>query len=123
MAGEGTFNDTLDGVLAALANPHRRAIIHAVALYPHSISALAQLRGLSLPAIHKHVVQLEEAGLLARRKIGRSNFLVLNQGALGGLQSWLAQFQTHWGSDGATLENYAEHLARSEEPPIPESDT
>ena len=54
-------SDALDALFAALANRHRREIIYALALQPHSITQLADMRGLSLPAIHKHIRVLEEA--------------------------------------------------------------
>ena len=103
----------LDLRFVALANPHRREMLRFLGLHPSTISELAGLRGLSLPAIHKHVRVLEEAGLVARRKVGRSNVLTLDPGGLRDLQDWLGQFNTWWGADGATLENYAVHLGSS----------
>lgn len=98
----------LDTVFSALANEHRRAIVRAVGLQPCSISQLARFRGLSLPAMHKHVGILEDAGLVTRRKVGRTTFLTLKRESLSVLQQWLDQYQTHWGSDQASLENYKE---------------
>lgn len=97
---------TLDKAFSALANSHRRAIITALSLQPLSISQLAEFEKLSLPAIHKHIALLEEAQLVHRRKIGRSNFLVINHVSLQLVQKWLLQHQTHWGSAKATLANY-----------------
>src|SRR3989338_4080577 len=100
----------LDNVFEALANKHRREIIYVLSLQPYSISQLAAMRGLSLPAIHKHIKLLEEAGLIIRKKVGQTNFLTLNRLSLRGLQDWLMQYHTYWGSDGETLENYAKYL-------------
>jgi len=100
-------NSSLDGVFDALANPHRRAILHALSLRPHSISQLASMRGLSLPAIHKHIVAMEQAELVIRRKSGRTNFLALNRAPLRQLQEWVGQFNPYWGDERETLENYA----------------
>lgn len=102
--------DDLSRVFDALANEHRREIIRMLALQPRSISQLAELRGLSLPAIHKHVRVLEEAAMVSRRKLGRTNFLALERGPLGRLQAWTGQFNPWWGTDGETLENYADAL-------------
>ena len=102
----------LDNVFEALANKHRREIIYVLSLQPCSISHLASMRGLSLPAIHKHIKLLENAGLTLRKKIGRTNFLALNRESLRGLQDWLMQYHTYWGSDQETLENYAQYLGR-----------
>ena len=79
----------LDNVIEALANKHRREIIYILSLEPCSISKLAFLRHLSLPAIHKHIEVLEKGGLVTRRKIGQTNFLTLNRASLHGLQDWL----------------------------------
>ena len=102
----GADDDVLDQVLAALANPHRRDIVRLLGLQPVSISRLAQLRGLSLPAIHKHVAVLEGAGLVTRRKQGRTTYLSLNRRPLARLQDWAGQFHPYWGADEATYENY-----------------
>ncbi len=102
----------LDKVFEALANQHRREIIYVLGLQPCSISQLASMRGLSLPAIHKHIKVLENADMVVRRKIGRTNFLTLNRKSLRGLQEWLMQYQTYWGNEDETLENYAKYLGR-----------
>jgi DNA-binding transcriptional ArsR family regulator len=100
----------LDDVFEALANNHRRAVMHALSLRPHSISQLASIQGLSLPAIHKHIRVLEEAGMVIRKKAGRTNFLALNRKPLRDLQKWVGGFNPYWGSEKETLENYARHL-------------
>ncbi len=96
----------LDSVLEALANPHRREIVYVLGLQPCAISQLARMRGLSLPAIHKHIKILENAGLVSRRKTGRTTYLILSPRRLRLLQDWAAQFRTYWGSDQASFENY-----------------
>ena len=84
----------LDTVFEALANMHRREIIYVLSLEPCSISKLAFLRNLSLPAIHKHIEVLEKGGLVTRRKIGQTNFLTLNRAALRVLEDWLNRINT-----------------------------
>lgn len=104
--------DDLSRVFDALANEHRREIIRLLAIQPRSISQLADLRGLSLPAIHKHVRLLEEAAMVSRRKLGRTNFLALERAPLSRLQAWTGQLNPWWGTDRETLENYAGALRR-----------
>lgn len=106
--------DGLSGVFDALANEHRRGIVLLLALQPRSISQLAELRGLSLPAIHKHVRVLEDAAMVRRRKLGRTNFLALEREPLMRLQTWTAQFHAWWGAGSETLENYVEYLQRDQ---------
>jgi DNA-binding transcriptional ArsR family regulator len=107
----------LSKVFDALANEHRREIVRMLALQPRSISQLAQLRQLSLPAIHKHVRVLEDAALVRRRKLGRTNFLAIERGSLRGLATWVEQFHPWWGTDAETLENYAAYLHNDPVPP------
>jgi len=109
VAGE---DDALDQVLEAVANPHRREILRVLGLQPCAIHQLAQMRALSLPAIHKHLKVLEFAGLITRHKQGRTTYLTLNRRPLAQLQEWVGQFHPYWGADGATHENYLDHLAK-----------
>jgi DNA-binding transcriptional ArsR family regulator len=96
----------LDTVLGALAHPKRRGIIHDLSLHPATVGQLAADHQLSLPAIHKHIRTLEEANLIVRKKVGRTNFVALKVGALVSAQAWIMQYRTGWGSDEATLDNY-----------------
>ena len=102
----------LDNVFEALAHKHRREIIRVLSLQPCSIHQLAAMQGLSLPAIHKHIKVLETAGMIIRKKIGRTNFLALNRESLQGLQEWVMQYHPYWGSNEESLENYAQYLGR-----------
>lgn len=96
----------LDRVFEALANTHRREIIYVVGLQPYAIHQLAAMCGISLQAIHKHIKILETAGLVKRRKIGRTNFLSLDRKGVRSLQEWLGQYHAYWGAEDETLENY-----------------
>src|SRR5262245_5255500 len=104
----------LDVIFEALASKHRRGIIYALSLQPHSISQLAALQDLSLPAIHKHIKILENAGLILRKKIKQTNFLALRRESLLALQEWITQYHTYWGDDEETLENYTQYLSKKE---------
>lgn len=108
--------DDLDRLFAAVANRHRREMIRLLGLHPHSISRLADIRGLSLPAINKHVRVLEEAGMVRRRKLGRTTFLALERASILGIQAWLGQFHAYWGTEKETFENYEPFLAAGQPP-------
>lgn len=111
---DDSHSEELDRVFEALANKHRREIIYVLSLHPCSISQLAAMRALSLPAIHKHIKVLENAGMVLRKKLGRTNFLALNRTSLRVLQDWLQQYHAYWGTDEETLENYAGYLANED---------
>ena len=102
----------LNRIFRALANQHRRAIVYHLSLQPASITELAQAEKLSLPAIHKHIAILEQAGLVERRKSGRINFLALNRQALIGLQQWITQYHPYWGNQKESLENYVSGISQ-----------
>ena len=106
--------DDLDRIFEALANAHRREIIYLLGLQPYSIHQLAEIRGLSLPAIHKHIKLLETAGIVNRRKIGRTNFLTLERRSLRSLQDWLGQYHAYWGTEEESLQNYEAFLTKKQ---------
>jgi DNA-binding transcriptional ArsR family regulator len=103
----------LDGVFNALANAHRREIVRFLGQQPAAIHQLASMRGLSLPAINKHIGVLEGAGLIRRHKRGRTTFLTLDPAPLTVLQEWAGQFHTYWGTGEGTFENYEQYLTKT----------
>ena len=105
----------LNSVFDALANVHRREVIRYLAIQPRSISELASLRSLSLPAIHKHIRVLEEAAMVKRRKVGRTNILALERAPLRLLQTWVEQFHPYWGTEAETLETHVAYLNKTRE--------
>lgn len=107
-------SNSLDGVFNALANPHRRAIIGTLGLQPASIAQLAVQQKLSLPAIHRHILVLEDAGLVIRKKVGVTNFLALNRSGLLTMQDWVFQYKAYWGTNEETLENYVARIQKDE---------
>jgi DNA-binding transcriptional ArsR family regulator len=105
----------LDEVFIALANPSRRAVVELLALGPATVTKTADHVGLSLPAIDRHLDILVAAGLIQRRKHGRTNFLAIRRAGLRLLRDWIALFNVDWGSDEETLENYLDSLTSQTE--------
>ena len=112
MISDVRLNDIFD----ALAHTKRRGIIDTLAYRPSTISQLAGEQKLSLPAMHKHVRLLTKAGLMKRKKVGRTNFVALNLSSLKVAQDYLMQYNTAWGSNDQTLENYIASLKREHKP-------
>ena len=102
----------LDAIFSALANKHRRAIVRRLALQPSSIAILAEREKLSLPAIHKHIKIMEDAGLLKRKKSGRCNFLALDRNSLMIIRDWSNQYHEYWGHNNESLDNYVREIER-----------
>lgn len=87
----------LDRVFAALADPTRRAMVARLARARDlSVGALAKPHAMSLPAVLKHVAVLAEAGVLERRKIGRTVLCRLKPRGLEDAGSWLARHEAFW---------------------------
>ena len=110
---KGIDNDPtrLNAVFDALANETRRDIIHRLAHRPSTITKLAEPYGITLPSMHKHLAVLEKADLIRRKKVGRSNIIALKKESLGLAQKWIRRYQTYWGNDQETLENYISSLS------------
>jgi DNA-binding transcriptional ArsR family regulator len=100
----------LDKALRALSNQKRRGIVHDLSLQPATVGQIARSHQLSLPAIHKHIQVLENADLIIRKKIGRTNFIALNNKTLLVVQAWIVQYKTGWGNSEASLENYVSRM-------------
>ncbi len=100
----------LDIILDALANQRRRGIVHDLSLSPNTVGQLARNQELTLPAMHKHIRILDDAKLIIRKKVGRTNFVALNQATLRVVQNWIMQYKTEWGTVNATLENYISRM-------------
>jgi DNA-binding transcriptional ArsR family regulator len=87
----------LDRTFAALADPTRRALIAQLEREEAmSVSELARPFSISLPAIMKHLDVLSEAGLITRRKIGRTVTCQLAAAPMEQAMHWLEHYQRLW---------------------------
>lgn len=80
----------------ALADPTRRGMLASLALGEKSIGDLASPFRMSLAGASKHVKVLEEAGLIARRKQGRTHLISIEAGPLEEAERWLRQWEKFW---------------------------
>jgi DNA-binding transcriptional ArsR family regulator len=86
----------LDTVFRALADPTRRGMLANLALGERSIGELAEPYAMSLAGASKHVKVLEDAGLLSRRKSGRTHLCSLEAAPLAEAEKWLRQWEKFW---------------------------
>src|SRR6266478_845266 len=70
--------DTLNRTFSAVAHPTRRAILARLAQGEATVKELATPFKISLPAISRHLRILEQAGLMRRRKKGRTHYCHLD---------------------------------------------
>jgi DNA-binding transcriptional ArsR family regulator len=86
----------LDGVLAALADPTRRAVVRRLGRGPTSVGELAREFPMTLPSFMKHVQTLESHGLISTVKSGRVRTCALNRERLALVDDWLAEQRRIW---------------------------
>lgn len=98
-------------MLHALADPTRRDIVRRALRGEHSVSALARRYPMSFAAVQKHVVVLEGAGLVTKRRQGREQLVRGNVRAVREAQRVLEQLEKVWRS---RIERMGEILAEDE---------
>ena len=91
------YDDGLSRTFTALVDPTRRAILSRLASHDTlSVSELAQPFAIQLPAIMKHLDVLADAGLLTRRKTGRTVQCQLSPRPLSHAARWLSRTTAFW---------------------------
>ena len=75
---------------AALSDPTRQRVVTRLAQGEASIGELAAPHPMSLPAFTKHVRVLVDAGLVHRRKVGRTVLCTLAPQPLADARAWLS---------------------------------
>lgn len=86
----GTYQE----VLAALADPTRRAILERTAREELSVGEIAAELPVSRPAVSQHLRVLEGAGLVTHRRAGTRRLYRSDEAGLLELQAYLHR---HWG--------------------------
>jgi DNA-binding transcriptional ArsR family regulator len=86
----------LDTTFRALADPTRRGMLATLALGDRSIGELGEPFRMSFAGASKHVKVLEDAGLVRRRKAGRSHIIRLEAKPLEEAERWLRQWEKFW---------------------------
>lgn len=67
-----------------------------LALGEKSIGELAEPFAMSFAGASKHVKVLEEAGLIARRRVGRTHLIKIEAKPLEEAERWLRQWEKFW---------------------------
>jgi DNA-binding transcriptional ArsR family regulator len=102
----------LDRTFTALVDPTRRAILARLEQEPGlSISESARPLPLKLPAVMKHLDVLGDAGLVSRRKSGRTVSVQLVAGPMEEAMAWLSRYERFW---SATLDRLTEYVEEDE---------
>jgi len=87
----------LDRTFSALGDATRRAILLRLSQTPSlSVGELAEPFPMSLPNIMKHIGVLADAGLLSRKKTGRTVRCQLTVAPLEEATQWLNRYEQFW---------------------------
>lgn len=88
--------DRADALFHALADRTRRDIMRRALAGEHSVSALATKYDMSFAAVQKHVVVLEKAGLIHKRRSGREQLASGDVTAVRSVAAMLAELEHLW---------------------------
>jgi len=103
------LTDPLDRTFGALADPTRRAILARLLRHgSQSASELARPFDVSLVAVMKHINVLADAGLIRRRKIGRTVHCHLRPAPMRNAIAWLERNEKFWSERLDALAAYVE---------------
>jgi len=86
----------LDATFHALADPTRRGMLVSLALGEKSIGELADPFAMSFAGASKHVRVLEDAGLIVRRKVGRTHLISIDAKPLEEAERWIRRWEKFW---------------------------
>ncbi len=90
--------ERLDRTFAVLSDSTRRAILTRLEREEDglSVSELARPHAIKLPAIMKHLDVLDDAGLIARSKTGRTVTVRLQAKPMREAMVWLRRYERFW---------------------------
>jgi DNA-binding transcriptional ArsR family regulator len=100
----------LDRTFGALADPTRRRILAQLAQGDGCVTDLARPHAMSLAAVSKHLIVLEKAGLVRRRRNGRVHSLALEAKPMQEAQAWIDQYRKFWEANLDQFEKYLDKL-------------
>lgn len=103
-SGQGNVS-SLDAGFSALADGTRRGILERLGRGPASVTDLATQFEMTLTGMKKHLGVLEDAGLVATEKVGRTRTCKLGARTLDAETAWIEQYRQR-------LEEQFDHLEK-----------
>ena len=108
----GRTSSSLDGTLAALADPTRRRVVDLLRIQPRRAGELAHACRTSPPAMSRHLRVLRSNGLVeeehAQPQDTRLRIYRLRRRPFADLQNWLTQVEAFWTDQLAAFKAHAE---------------
>lgn len=97
----------MDAIWAALADPHRRAMLDVLREGGCAVGELASTLGMSQPMTSKHLRVLREADLVLVRRDAQHRIYAINPERMAEVDVWLAPYRRLWND---RLDALGEHL-------------
>jgi DNA-binding transcriptional ArsR family regulator len=104
----------LDASFAALSDATRRGVLEQLGRADCSITELAEKFHMTLTGMKKHVVVLEQAGLVATKKVGRVRTCKLGRRRLAEETAWIEAYRQLWASRFEELDRVVEEMKQKE---------
>ena len=108
--------DPLSLILAALADPTRRAIVEKLASGEATVNTLAEPLRMSLPGVSKHLKVLQKAGLMIQGRDAQRRPCRLNPARLQDVATWAERFRRNWEESFKRLDEYLSEITEKEKP-------
>ena len=102
--------DRLSEILAALADPTRRAILARLAQGEAAVLELAQPFDLKLPTVSKHLKVLQRAGLVSQGRRAQWRPCRLEAEPLKDVADWIERYRHLWEERHDRLADYLRQL-------------
>ena len=103
----------LNRVFKALSDPTRRTVVHRLTMGPAAVKELAASFDMALPSFMQHLDVLEECGLVASEKTGRTRTYRLSPKPMQEAEDWLIAQRAIWNQRLNQLDSYLYRLHRS----------
>jgi DNA-binding transcriptional ArsR family regulator len=103
-----------DASFAALSDATRRGVLEQLGRADTSITELADKFHMTLTGMKKHVVVLEQAGLVSTNKVGRVRTCKLGLHRLEKESAWIERYRQLWDTRFDALDEVVEQLKRKE---------
>ena len=107
-------NARLDASFAALSDATRRGVLEQLGRSEASITDLADRFHMTLTGMKKHVVVLEQAGLVVTEKIGRVRTCRIGPRRLEEETAWMEKCRQLWAERFDELDEIVEELKAKE---------
>ncbi|MBP2159270.1 MULTISPECIES: helix-turn-helix transcriptional regulator [Asticcacaulis] len=104
----------LDLAFHALSDPTRRAVISRLAEGEVPVSVLAEPFDMALPSFAQHLKVLEDCGLIASEKRGRSRWCRLMKPRFDEAADWMQTERRSWVDRLDRLEDYLDKAKESD---------